>query len=198
MTITSDTTRPDTQHHFLAGLAQQGRYAHDFARSGRAQETAEDLQAIERQIAAYRAASGDAEDIHTYFGLSYANYLVLPRTLLQSMPAEWQHRFVGLVNELHDAFEHVKQAPTYQVLAGETMPLNEMTDAQLAAAGIDSSSRVAEGSDEDDPDSETVYHRRFDGAELTGDDYGFVPGEDPVPHYNRGRTRVEPRVGGAA
>jgi len=25
-------------------------------------------------------------DIHTWFGLTYANYLVLPRTLLQSMP----------------------------------------------------------------------------------------------------------------
>lgn len=128
------------------------------------------------------------EDVHTYFGLSYANYLVLPRTLLQSMPETWQHRFVDLVNELHDAFEDVKQAPTYQVLAGETMPLNEMSDAQLEAAGI-----TVEGSDPDDPDYETLYHRRSDGAELTGDDYGFVPGEDPVPHYNRGRTRVEPR-----
>lgn len=150
---------------------------------------------LEQQVKT-RTTPDTAEDVHTYFGLSYANYLVLPRTLLQSMPQEWQARFVTLVDELHDAFEHVKQAPTYQVLAGETMPLNEMSDAQLKAAGIDSSSRVVEGSDEDDPDSETVYHRRFDGAELTGEDYGFVPGVDPVPHYNRGRTRVEPRLGG--
>lgn len=132
-----------------------------------------------------------AQDIHTYFGLSYANYLVLPRTLLQSMPQEWQARFVALVDELHDAFEHVKQAPTYQVLAGETMPLNEMTESQLYAAGI-----IVEGDGPDGPGPETRYHRGSDGVELTGEDYGFVPGKDPVPHYDRGRTRVEPRLGG--
>jgi hypothetical protein len=113
------------------------------------------------------------------------------------MSEGWQVQFVALLNQLHDAFEHVPQASTYQVTAGKTMPLDEMTEAQLEAAGIDSSSRVVEGSDPDDPDSETVYHRRSDGAQLTGEDYGFVPGEDPVPHYNRGRTRIEPRLGGA-
>ena len=139
-----------------------------------------------------RTAPDDGEDVHTYFGLSYANYLVLPRTLLQSMSEAWQHQFVGLVNELHDAFEHVKQAPTYQVLAGRTIQLDEMTESELHAAGIS-----VEGDDEDGPGSETRYHRQSDGAELTGNDYGFVPGQDPVPHYNRGRTRIAPRLGGA-
>ncbi|WP_033024140.1 hypothetical protein, partial [Streptomyces capuensis] len=41
-----------------------------------------------------------------------------------------------------------------------------------------------------------TYHHIKDGAELDGDAYAFVPGVDPVPHYNRGRTRVEPRFGG--
>lgn len=41
----------------------------------------------------------DNEKIHGYFGLSYANFLVLPRSLLQSMPEEWQERFVMLLNE---------------------------------------------------------------------------------------------------
>ena len=41
-----------------------------------------------------------SEEIHDYFGLSYANYLVLPRAVLQSMPDEWQERFVGLLNEI--------------------------------------------------------------------------------------------------
>lgn len=39
-------------------------------------------------------------DIHTYFGLSYANYLVIPRSVLQSMPEEWQLKFVKLLEEL--------------------------------------------------------------------------------------------------
>ena len=39
------------------------------------------------------------ERIHLMFGLSYANYLVLPRSLLQSMPDEWQDRFVDCLDE---------------------------------------------------------------------------------------------------
>ena len=33
------------------------------------------------------------------FGLSYAAYAVLPRVALCSMPAEWQEKFVALINE---------------------------------------------------------------------------------------------------
>jgi hypothetical protein len=198
MTATPETTKTtaadDTPHIYLAGLGQQGDYAYGFAKAGKTTEALEHAAAIERLIAAYRLAAGTgAEDVHTYFGLSYANYLVLPRTLLQSMPATWQVRFVSLVNELHDAFEHVPQAPTFQVTAGQTMPLDEMTVSQLHAAGID-----VDGDSEDGPGSETRYHRRSDGAELAGSDYGFVPGSDPVLHYNRGRTRVEPRLDGGA
>ena len=133
------------------------------------------------------------EDVHAYFGLSYANYLVLPRTLMQSMPEEWQIEFVNLLNELHDAFEDVPQAPTYQVTAGKTVTLDEMTESQLHAACID-----VEGDSGDGPGPETRYHRRSDGAELTGQDYGFLPGNDPVPHYDRGRARVQPRIDKAA
>lgn len=35
------------------------------------------------------------------FGLTRAAYAVFPRRALQSMPAEWQQRFVDLVNEMH-------------------------------------------------------------------------------------------------
>ena len=38
--------------------------------------------------------------IHEYFGLSYANYLVLPRLVLQSMPDEWQEQFVKLLQQI--------------------------------------------------------------------------------------------------
>ena len=46
----------------------------------------------------------DDEAIHTFFGLSYANYLVLPRSILQSMPPEWQRNFVELLNEIEETF----------------------------------------------------------------------------------------------
>lgn len=39
------------------------------------------------------------EPIHLWFGLSYASFFVMPRTVMQSMPATWQRRFVALVEE---------------------------------------------------------------------------------------------------
>ncbi|MCW7991284.1 hypothetical protein XF35_40315, partial [Streptomyces platensis subsp. clarensis] len=123
--------------------------------------------------------------IHTYFGLSYANYLVVPRALLQSMPIQWQEQFTGLLNELDDTFRGVPQAQAYDVTAGKHIQLKDMTDSQLRAAGVSVENDGPYG-----PTDETRYHRVRDGQEMTGDDYGFVPGVDPVPHYNRGRTRV--------
>lgn len=40
------------------------------------------------------------EPIHEWFGLSYAHYLTIPRSVLQSMPDEWQQRFVECLEEL--------------------------------------------------------------------------------------------------
>jgi hypothetical protein len=42
--------------------------------------------------------------IHGLFGLSYAQWLILPRVVLQEMPQEWQARFVGLLDELYERF----------------------------------------------------------------------------------------------
>lgn len=39
-------------------------------------------------------------DVHWEFGLTYASYLVWPRSLMQEMPAEWQHRFRQLAEEM--------------------------------------------------------------------------------------------------
>jgi hypothetical protein len=83
----------------------------------------------------------DFEAIHLWFNLSYANYLVLPRALLQSMPDEWQKRFVLCLDELVETMREVPQADRYRV-----QPI---------------------------------------------DDRGRFM-KDPVPHYNRGRTRVGP------
>ena len=42
------------------------------------------------------------KDIHAWFELTYANYLVLPRSVLQSMPKEWQIKFVELLDQLEE------------------------------------------------------------------------------------------------
>lgn len=41
--------------------------------------------------------------VHEWFELSYAKYLTIPRSLLQSMPVEWQERFTRCLRELDDA-----------------------------------------------------------------------------------------------
>lgn len=56
------------------------------------------------------------DDIHTWFGLTYANYLTLPRSVLQSMPAEWQQKFVAMLCELQEKYGHLDW-PDYQVSA---------------------------------------------------------------------------------
>lgn len=43
--------------------------------------------------------------VHEAFGLTYASYLVLPRSLLQEMPAHWQARFVALTAEFWETWD---------------------------------------------------------------------------------------------
>lgn len=43
------------------------------------------------------------EPIHMWFSLTYANYFVCQRSILQSMPIKWQREFVRLLEELDEA-----------------------------------------------------------------------------------------------
>lgn len=47
----------------------------------------------------------EQERVHEWFGLTYAQYLTVPRSVLQSMPDEWQHRFVTCLEELDDTID---------------------------------------------------------------------------------------------
>jgi hypothetical protein len=49
--------------------------------------------------------SEDAEPLHSWFELSYAQYLTIPQSVLQSMPIKWQQRFVRCLEELNGAIE---------------------------------------------------------------------------------------------
>lgn len=57
--------------------------------------TAGDLQGIK----------DEAEPIHHYFELSYAQYLAIPRSILQNMPMMWQRVFVALLIKLDNHFD---------------------------------------------------------------------------------------------
>lgn len=54
------------------------------------------------------------QDVHNWFELSYASYLVLPRSLMQAMPADWQHRFVELLEDMQATFR--QENDNYTVL----------------------------------------------------------------------------------
>lgn len=44
-------------------------------------------------------------DVHHWFELTYAQYLTIPRSVLQSMPDEWQRRFVKCMEELDETID---------------------------------------------------------------------------------------------
>lgn len=54
--------------------------------------------------------------VHAWFGLTYANYLVMPRSLLQSMPHEWQAQLVALLWQWESMLHHAGHPlPDYAV-----------------------------------------------------------------------------------
>lgn len=135
-------------------------------------------------------AAPEVDAVHGMFGLSYANYLVLHRTLLQSMPDAWQNRFVALINEYEHAFAHLSRPEAFDITPGTDCYVNELSDEQLTAVGI-------ERHQVNDDDGEWVrdeYVEVRTGRDVEGHEHVVLPGTDTVPHYNRGRTYVEPRL----
>jgi hypothetical protein len=130
------------------------------------------------------------EAIHGFFGLSYSTYLVLHRSLLQSMPDEWQNEFVALLNQLHAAFRHVEQTECYEVVPGTEHTIGEMSTAELRAAGI-SSSQDAMTDEEIEDDGKIAYYQERTGRELDEHERVVLPCAEQLPGYQRGRTRID-------
>lgn len=129
--------------------------------------------------------------IHTFFGLSYSSYQVLPRTLMQSMPVDWQQRMVTCLNELRDAFEHIEHPDTYKVTAAVECTYSDLNATDMAELGI----TQPDAPDGENDEPEDVFYDK-DGTEHQAGETLLTPrlGGDPIPHYNRGRTFIEPRV----
>ncbi|MFJ5644097.1 hypothetical protein [Streptomyces sp. NPDC093223] len=147
----------------------------------------------------------ETDAIHRQFGLTYANYLVMPRTLLQSMDDAWQTEFVALLRRFNEAFAHVPQAKGYKVEAATEHEVSELDEQQRAQLGITEDwyrgETPPEGltdaglleweAEHEDPEG-PVYYR--DGQEIDGGELVMLPAVDPVPHYQRGRTYIEPKI----
>lgn len=55
------------------------------------------------------------EPVHCWFGLTYSNYLVLQRSIMQSMPVEWQRQMVALLRQADDRFGQLQICPSFLV-----------------------------------------------------------------------------------
>jgi hypothetical protein len=134
------------------------------------------------------ATEREPQDIHDWFGLTYSNYLVLPRSLMQSMPTDWQHRATALFDEMHAAFANVDW-PQYKVLTGKWCYLDDLSAEDRKRLGIVG---CCDNEAADDRADHRCTYYDADGEEI--DQHTaciFAPGEDPIPHYDRGRTHVQ-------
>lgn len=118
-------------------------------------------------------------DIAEWFGLSYSNFLVLHRVELEHMPLEWQHRFVRMLNEVNDAYDHLEHPEGYNVYPCRWVLVEDLSEADCEATGV-----TVVHSEES-----TTYYSR-EGDELDPQQRVPVPARDPIPHYRHGR--VEP------
>lgn len=57
----------------------------------------------------------DPQPIHTYFGLTYASYLVLPRSVMQAMPVQWQTQMVKLLEQVEERYGGLYGSNGYDV-----------------------------------------------------------------------------------
>lgn len=132
----------------------------------------------------------DDGDVHDWFSLTYANYLVMPRAVLQSMPLEWQARFVKCLLEMEKSFGGLDW-PAYDVRALKRAPV--LIDEECGECeGV---GEIANPSDEE----VMIECPSCDGLGVTDESRYETPDEvgfrsDPIPHYNRGRTRLTPAI----
>jgi hypothetical protein len=128
----------------------------------------------------YERTGGPVDE---WFGLSFANFLVVHRVRLQSMPLQWQRRLVGLLEELRAAYGDAAD-PDFQVTTVVMKCFYELTPADLAMLGVTVSSPDV------DQSGEAVYidssGNEMDGRCLVG-----VPIPDPVLHYRHNYLRPD-------
>lgn len=53
--------------------------------------------------------------VHNWFGLTRARYLVLPRSLMEGMPDEWQEKMTALLDEMRETYDPCQINDNYTV-----------------------------------------------------------------------------------
>lgn len=54
----------------------------------------------------------ESEALQSWFNLSYASWLTLPRVLMEAMPIEWQDEMAALLNEYDETFPNQPEMGT--------------------------------------------------------------------------------------
>lgn len=57
----------------------------------------------------------ECDQISYWFSLSYAQYLTIPRSVMEAMPCDWQERMAACLNELDATFDWRPQEGSYWV-----------------------------------------------------------------------------------
>lgn len=68
------------------------------------------------------------EKLHTWFGLSYASFLVLPRSFMNEMPDEWQSKMADLLSEYDQTFKPVDEIDSVIVSARKDNKFTQIPD----------------------------------------------------------------------
>jgi hypothetical protein len=55
------------------------------------------------------------QSVHNWFELSYAQYLTIPRCVLEAMSEEWQERFIKCLEELDNTIDWRPKEGRYHV-----------------------------------------------------------------------------------
>lgn len=161
------------------------------------------LDVMERRLE--DPAQDDGHDIATWFSLTYSNFLVLHRVLLEHMPRWWQVDFVTRLEQLHAAYSHLEHHEGYEVHPCRYATPGDLDADQRKALGITSTlddfPPPPENPTKEEFDAYEAAYDRARDAEVFYDASGTelerwqrvpirVP--DPIPHYRRGS--VEPRL----
>jgi hypothetical protein len=110
-------------------------------------------------------------------------YVVLPRSLAESMPLPWQAQLTHLLAEFHQAYGHLTW-PTYRVVPSRHERLVDLDEEQLAEVGCFM---------EIDSDGEVVYRERSGKVvDDPGNTEVLVSCLDPIPTPDRRSGHVPP------
>lgn len=108
-------------------------------------------------------------DIHTWFGLSYSNYLVLDEARTRHLPTTWHIDMTRMLAELHYAFPGIKGDARYLALAGREWDFSDLSDADMLRFGVttnldfihdDCDCGDEPGQHDDEPDNEFALRYR--------------------------------------